>query len=123
MKPSIRLGLSVLLASALLFAASAWLAQPSASASAPAAPAAACTVSWNTDSDGDWNTASNWSTGLVPGTGDDVCIDRISASPVITLSTDASVHSLSNNESIRWFGGTLSVTVGATNTGLITLAG
>ena len=34
--------------------------------------AVAATVSWNTDSNGYWDVASNWSSGSVPGADDDV---------------------------------------------------
>jgi hypothetical protein len=45
-------------------------------------------VSWNNSSSGNWETASNWSTGSVPGSTDDVTIDI----PGITVSlTNASV--------------------------------
>ncbi len=47
-------------------------------------------VSWILAGNGDWNTAANWSTGKVPGTGDDVNIDGASGSYVIAYSSGTS---------------------------------
>ena len=45
------------------------------------------TVDWNTDASGFWDVASNWSTGHVPGPGDDVVFNRAGASPTVTIRT------------------------------------
>ena len=47
-------------------------------------------VSWILAGNGDWNTAANWSTGKVPGAGDDVNLDGASGSNVIAYSSGAS---------------------------------
>ena len=126
MKSISRWKFSLFCASAMLCAASLWLADPDAPADtriARAAPATACNVTWNTDNSGNWSTAGNWSTNSVPGASDDVCIDRGSANPVITLATNATIHSLTNNEAILWTAGTLNAATSVTNTGVVTLAG
>ena len=43
-------------------------------------------VSWISKTSGNWNLGSNWSTGTVPGPGDDVIINE-SGSPTITVSS------------------------------------
>ena len=48
-------------------------------------------VNWINPAGGDWNTASNWSTGVVPGAADNVTIAQDSNS-TITLSTSSTVQ-------------------------------
>jgi len=48
-------------------------------------------VSWILAGNGDRNTAANWSTGKVPGAGDDVNLDGASGSYVIAYSSGTSV--------------------------------
>jgi hypothetical protein len=51
------------------------------------ASAAACTDSWTgTAGDGLWNTATNWSTGVIPQSSDDVCLPALGKSYTVTLS-------------------------------------
>jgi hypothetical protein len=63
--------------------------------------AVAATVSWNTDSNGYWDVASNWSTGSVPGVDDVVMIERVGANPTVTLRSGAqSIKSLMSSETL-----------------------
>ncbi len=73
-------------------------APPAGGGNLGALPAVQATISWNIDGDGDWNVASNWSGGVVPGPNDDVVIDRGAANPTITISSPVSVHSLDSHE-------------------------
>src|SRR4051812_42043994 len=62
------------------------------------ARASGCTAAWvgpqgGTDRSGAWDTASNWSTGAVPTSDDDVCLSAPGAYTV-GLTADASVHSV-----------------------------
>ncbi|MHB1561333.1 MAG: beta strand repeat-containing protein, partial [Isosphaeraceae bacterium] len=70
------------------------------------------TVYWSSTSGGDWSTKGDWSTGQVPGPGDDVVINVNGATPTITLSEgDAfSVHSLTAADPLDLVGGSLTVT-------------
>jgi hypothetical protein len=68
-------------------------------------------VAWISDSDGDWDSAGNWSSGQVPGPNDAVIIDRKTANPRITLSSgNVSVRSLVSREEFVMSGGSLTVT-------------
>ncbi|HET9129966.1 MAG TPA: matrixin family metalloprotease, partial [Terriglobia bacterium] len=72
------------------------------------------TISWNTDTDGFWDVAGNWldSNGVsrLPTAGDDVLINRSSASPVITIrSGSQAAHSLLSNEALTISGGSLAL--------------
>ena len=72
------------------------------------------TISWNVNTDGFWDVASNWidSNGVsrLPTAGDDVLIDRGSANPVITIRSGLqSVHSLLSNEALTITGGSLTI--------------
>jgi uncharacterized delta-60 repeat protein len=84
-------------------------------------------VSWINASGGDWDTASNWSTGRVPGASDDVTID-VSSAIIVTHSKNVadSVHSLTvgnTNDSLTLSGGSLSVASSSTISGPFHLTG
>lgn len=66
-------------------------------------------VSWNIDGNGFWDVASNWSTGLVPGAGDDVTIDRGAANPIITVRDNTTVNSIVDREALVVSGALLQV--------------
>jgi len=53
-------------------------------AGAPAAYAAPCSDSWKTAVSGSWSTPGDWSTGVVPSTGDNVCI-TVAGTYTVTL--------------------------------------
>jgi hypothetical protein len=82
------------------------------------------TATWMNSAGGDWSVASNWTSGSVPGSDEDVVIDVPSALVTITHSTGIdTVRSLVSNEILILSGGSLSVktTVQVTNT--FTLSG
>src|ERR1035438_4172396 len=82
----------------------------------------AATVSWVGGS-GDWNTATNWSTGALPGTNDDVVISPLATVTVTHSSGTHAVKSLTSQKAFQLTGGSLMVsnTVQVNNT--FTLAG
>jgi hypothetical protein len=59
-----------------------------------AAAASACTDSWKTAASGNWNVGANWSTGAVPGSGDDACITLSGTYTVTYGSGNTGVSSL-----------------------------
>src|SRR5262249_46239978 len=76
---------------------------------------------------GDWDTPANWSTGQLPGPGDDVVID-LTGTFTITHGQNVtdSIHSLANSDSgaaITLSGGTLGVATTLGSSGPFTLAG
>ena len=77
-----------------------------ASATLPAA-----TVNWNTDSSGSWSTAVDWTSNPnLPGTADDVVIDRPTAAVTITHSgASDSINNLTCNETLVLSSGALDV--------------
>ncbi len=66
--------------------------------SAPVAFAASCSDSWLNPASGSWTTATNWSTGVVPTSSDDVCI-QVAGTYTVTLPASASVDSLTLGDS------------------------
>ena len=76
------------------------------------------TVTWVNPAGGNWVTPSNWSTGAVPGRGDDAQIDV----PDITVSVSGSdaVNSVTSQASID-VSGTLSIASASTISGLLSL--
>ena len=63
-------------------------------------------VEWIAPTGGNWNTAANWSTGIVPITTDDVFIG-ITSSPVVISSGTVNIQSLISNSALTLSGGTL----------------
>lgn len=87
-------------------------------------PTMAATVSWNVDADGFWDIATNWSTGMVPQGGDDVVIDRPSASVTVTLrSGTTNANSLTSTDNLVVNGGTLNLATASTATTLTLSSG
>lgn len=73
-------------------------------------------VDWIGPSNGSWDVASNWSTGVVPGFGDDVTIDTAAAQTVSIQSGDnITIGSLTTgaSDTLSMTGGSLIVTSGA----------
>jgi hypothetical protein len=68
-------------------------------------------VSWVGKGDGtSWSDPTNWSSGQVPGAGDDVTIDLPGSSIVYDANLGAtSIHSLSGNDTLTLAGGSLTV--------------
>jgi RHS repeat-associated protein len=72
----------------------------------------ACTVYWNVDADGFWDVASNWSTGIVPGSGSTACLNRPSGVFVVTIrQSTGTVGIVQSHEVLRVITGG-SITVG-----------
>ena len=68
------------------------------------------TIDWIAGGGGSWNNAANWSTGTVPGAGDDVVIDESPEAFTVTVSSGSySVRSVTSQEAISISGGTLSI--------------
>src|SRR5262249_10696786 len=80
-------------------------------------------ITWINPSGGDWATPGNWSTGPLPGPGDDVVID-ISANITITHSSGTdSIHSLTSRDALALSGGTLSIAASSKIGNTFTLTG
>ena len=69
----------------------------------------AATVSW-VGGTGDWATPANWSTGLLPGTNDDVVINPADPAAIITHGSGAhTIQSLTSQRAFQLTGGSLTV--------------
>jgi phage baseplate assembly protein gpV len=81
-------------------------------------------VSWISKTSGNWNLGSNWSTGTVPGPGDDVVINVFGASPTVTISSNVeSVHSITTDDPLDISGGGLTVAASSTISGGLAMTG
>jgi alpha-L-arabinofuranosidase len=79
-------------------------------------------VTWTNTAGGSWNTASNWSTGFVPGADSDVVINQ-PGNIQIALAGNASINSLSiTGDTLTVSGGVLAAATTVTNNGTITLS-
>jgi fibronectin-binding autotransporter adhesin len=77
--------------------------------------AAAAPVSWSVDADGDWQTATNWSSNpLLPNTADDVTIDvgGVTARTITVSGAVPGVHGLVSEENLTLNGGSLDIGAG-----------
>ena len=83
----------------------------------------AATVTWTNATGGDWSNTNNWSTGALPGAGDDVIIPP--GSPItVTHSTGTdTIHSLQNNQAFTLSGGSLAIATTLLASNTVTLAG
>jgi hypothetical protein len=80
-------------------------------------------VTWTGDGgDNNWDTAANWSTDSVPGSGDDVTID-VGANIVHSDNVNDSINSLTSNEPLTISGGTLSIAAASTIDNTLSLTG
>lgn len=81
-------------------------------------------VSWVNPSSGNWHLASNWSTGVIPGTADDVTID---SAVTVTIATghNETIRSLTTtaNATVTLTGGSLSVAADSLLNGPLTMSG
>jgi hypothetical protein len=68
-------------------------------------------IHWKSAISGDWGTAANWSSGTVPGAGDDVTIS-IAGTYTVTISDNEAAHSLTLNDA----GATVVIGNGGVNT-------
>ena len=80
------------------------------------------TVQWISSSSGNWDVGSDWSTGQVPGPGDDAVI-AVSGIAVTIDSGQQSVHSLACSEPLSITGGSLTVAANSTISGGLTMTG
>ena len=93
-------------------------------------PSANCTgsITWiGAAGDNEWTTPTNWSTGVLPGATDTVCIGPSFGSNTITISgisspSNQTVASLVSNANINFTGGPLTVTGGATFENSLTIS-
>ena len=85
--------------------------------------ARSATVTWVNPAGGDWNDTNNWSTGALPGAGDDVIIPP--GSPItVTHSTGTdTIHSLQNNQAFTLSGGSLTIATTLLASNTVTLSG
>jgi hypothetical protein len=71
------------------------------------------TITWMNLAGGSWETASNWSSGALPGPADDVIISSLNSGAVVTHASDnTSIHSLTvstSTGSINMAGGALAL--------------
>ncbi|MEM6777339.1 MAG: Ig-like domain-containing protein, partial [Planctomycetota bacterium] len=68
-------------------------------------------VAWISDSDGNWNDPSNWSSGQVPGPNDTVILDRKTSNVTVNIDQgNIAIRSLIGRENLVMSGGTLTVT-------------
>ncbi|HEV2522676.1 MAG TPA: Ig-like domain repeat protein, partial [Candidatus Acidoferrales bacterium] len=77
--------------------------------------AASCTgtISWTNPLGGDFNTATNWNTGLAPTSTDDVCISPAFAGVTVTFTSGTvTIHSLVAFSAFSMSGGSLAMTAG-----------
>ncbi len=84
------------------------------------------TVNWINPSGGNWDLAANWSSGSVPGAGDDVVINTASLATVTINTGDTeSVKSLTTaaNDTLSITGGSLTVAAGSTLSGSLSMTG
>jgi hypothetical protein len=72
------------------------------------------TVFWINTSGGDWSTATNWSTGKVPGATDDVVIDEPGNVTITHSGGTDSIHSLQSEDALVLSGGSLSLATAST---------
>ena len=85
--------------------------------------AEAAIVSWVGGS-GDWNIATNWSTGALPGPGDDVVISPVTTSIAVTHSLGThTVNSLMSEVAFQLTGGSLKVATTLQVNNTFTLSG
>ena len=72
--------------------------------------------------DNNWDTAANWNTDSVPGSGDDVSID-VAANVVHSDAVTDSINSLTSMEPLTISGGTLSIAAASTIDNTLSLTG
>jgi hypothetical protein len=80
---------------------------------------AATTINWTGASDPFWSTASNWSTGYVPGAADNAVIYNIGSSPIINGTQAIKDLNIVSGANIAVNGGTLQIGGAISGTGTI----
>jgi hypothetical protein len=84
---------------------------------------APATVSWINPAGGDWDKASNWSTGQLPGSSDDVVINLPGITVTHAAAISDSIHSLTSNDAISISAGSLTLAASSKITSTLTLSG
>ena len=79
-------------------------------------------VSWINPASGAWNVASNWSTGHVPGVGDDVVINPANITVTHSTGTDT-INSLTSSATLSFTGGSLNLATTSTLNNELDLTG
>src|SRR5207245_6022841 len=83
-------------------------------------------VQWINPNGGNWGTAANWSTGSVPGSGDDAVINTAAAATITIQAGDVElVNSLMTaaNDALSLTGGALTVNASSTLSGPLAMTG
>jgi hypothetical protein len=80
-------------------------------------------VTWVSQSSGDWDTAGNWSGGAVPGAGDDVTINVAGISITHNQKNSDSINSLTTSDGISFSNGSLTIAGDANVDSDLTLSG
>ena len=81
-------------------------------------------IAWAIDADGNWDNPTNWSPQQIPGSGDDVTIDRGAANPNISINNSQSVRSIVSAETLLiTTGSSLRLTEPSQLDGALTLQG
>ena len=75
--------------------------------SALVAETTVCDVSWAGAVDGNWNDATKWNTGVVPGASDNVCINATGAGYTVTLNVSPSIAGFTLDSSNATLSGTV----------------
>ncbi len=83
------------------------------------------TVTWINPAGGDWDTASNWSSGTVPGPADDAVIDMVANNFTVTHSTAVadSVNSMTCDDALAISNGTILVASSSILNSSLTISG
>jgi hypothetical protein len=81
------------------------------------------TIIWINPAGGDWDTASNWSAGRLPGTSDEVIIDIPGVTVTHSAAMADSIHSLVSQDAIRLSRGSLALAGPSTVTNALTVSG
>lgn len=87
----------------------------------PVRPVYAALVSWVGPAEGDWTDPGNWSTGTLPGSGDDVVVDIGVAVLVHYSNGSAQVRSLSLRGTLELSAGSLTLTHASQIDGVLTI--
>src|SRR4051794_41004017 len=75
-------------------------------------------VRWINSSGGDWDTPSNWSTGALPGTGDDAIIDMPGITVTHSANATDAINSVTSQATLGISGGSLSIATSSTTRNL-----
>ena len=81
------------------------------------------TVTWTNPNGGDWDTASNWSTGAVPGAADYVVINLSGITITHSAAVADAINSLNSEANISISGGSLAMASTSTITGGLSISG